>query len=117
MDNIKKELEETPGLEEKYKQLRTENHKLKAKLKRRIEFSKIIFVGVSAVTLAITGFSCYMIWLTMDTSALAYLIPAVAAEMATSTGFYYNKAKAENKIKLMDRYGVKPEAQNFDNLN
>ena len=40
-----------------------------------------------------------MIWITMDTSALAYLIPAVFAEMASATGFYYTKAKAENKIK------------------
>lgn len=36
----------------------------------------------------------------MDLTPLAYLIPAVAAETATGTDFYYNKAKAENKIKL-----------------
>mgnify|MGYP007025271743 FL=1 len=55
-----------------------------------------------------------MIWLTMDTSALAYLIPAVFAEMASATGFYYSKAKAENKIKLMAASGVQPEPSSFN---
>ena len=68
--------------------------------KRKMEFSKIIFIGVSVLTLAVTVFSCAVIWRTMDTTALAYLIPAVFAEMASATGFYYSKAKAENKIKL-----------------
>ena len=74
--------------------------------KKKIEFSKIIFIGVSVATIAITVFSCLIIWQTKDTTALAYLIPAVFAEMAAATGFYYTKAKAENKIKLMAQYGV-----------
>lgn len=82
--------------------------------KKKIEFSKIIFIGVSVVTIAITIFSCIIIWQTKDTTALAYLIPAVFAEMAAATGFYYTKAKAENKIKLMAQYGVQPEASNFN---
>jgi len=82
--------------------------------KKKIEFSKIIFIGVSVVTIAITVFSCLIIWQTKDTTALAYLIPAVFAEMAAATGFYYTKAKAENKIKLMAHYGVQPEASNFN---
>ena len=82
--------------------------------RKKYEFSKLIFIGVSIFTVFITLFSCFMIWETKDTSALAYLIPAVFAEMAAATGFYYNKAKAENKIKLMASCGVKPEASNFD---
>ena len=39
-----------------------------------------------------------------------YLIPAVFAELATATGFYYSKAKAENRIKLRKLYG--PEIYN-----
>lgn len=84
-----------------------------AAIKKKVEFSKLIFVGVSVLTLAITIYSCYIIWITMDTSALAYLIPAVFAEMASATGFYYTKAKAENKIKLMAQNGVQPEASDF----
>lgn len=83
--------------------------------KKKIEFSKIIFIGVSVMTVAILVFSCIMIWKTMDTTALAYLIPAVFAEAASATGFYYTKAKAENKIKLMKQYNITPEEeQNID---
>ena len=82
--------------------------------KRRLSFQSSFFLGVSIATTAITVFSCRMIWITMDTSALAYLIPAVFAEMASATGFYYTKAKAENKIKLMALNGVKPEPSNFE---
>lgn len=34
--------------------------------------------------------------------------------MASATGFYYTKAKAENKIKLMALNGVKPEPSSFE---
>ena len=82
--------------------------------KKKVEFSKLIFIAVSVLTVAITVFSCCMIWRTMDTSALAYLIPAIFAEMAAATGFYYSKAKAENKIKLKAQYGIKPDASDFE---
>ena len=100
---------------EQLKRLTAENRRLRRQLKeaKKIEFSKRIFIGVSIGTIAITIFSCVVIWHTMDTSALAYLIPAVFAEMASATGFYYVKAKAENKIKLMAAHGVKPEASDF----
>lgn len=51
-----------------------------------------------------------MIEETKDLSPLAYLIPAVFGELATATGFYYSKAKAENRIKLRKLYG--PEIYN-----
>ncbi len=118
------EAETVEELTERVAQLTAENQKLRKRIrkmredaaaKKKVEFSKIIFMGVSIVTITITLFSCRMIWLTMDTSALAYLIPAVFAEMASATGFYYTKAKAENKIKLMALSGVDPEASNFEN--
>ena len=108
---------------EQIRQLYEENRRLRKQIrhlkaaaaaKKKVEFSKLVFLGVSIVTIAITVFSCRMIWLTMDTSALAYLIPAVFAEMASATGFYYSKAKAENKIKLMAASGVQPEPSNFN---
>lgn len=115
--------EEHESTAEQIQKLADENRQLRAQIreleaaaaaKKKVEFSKLIFVGVSVLTLAITVYTCYMIRLTMDTSALAYLIPAVFAEMAAATGFYYTKAKVENKIKLMALYGVKPEATDFN---
>ena len=113
---------DTPDPDERIRQLCEENCRLRKQIrqlkaaaaKKKVEFSKLVFLGVSIVTIAITVFSCRMIWLTMDTSALAYLIPAVFAEMASATGFYYTKAKAENKIKLMAASGVQPEPSNFN---
>ena len=111
--------------DERIRQLCEENRRLRKQIrqmkaaaaaKKKVEFSKLVFMGVSIVTIAITVFSCRVIWLTMDTSALAYLIPAVFAEMASATGFYYTKAKAENKIKLMAQSGIQPEASNFNDF-
>ena len=73
---------------------------MKKKRKKKFEFSKIIFMGISAVTISVAVFSCYMIWKTGDLSPLAYLIPSVFAELATATGFYYRKAQKENELKL-----------------
>lgn len=79
------------------------------RVKKR-EFSKVILFMVGAVTVGVTAFTCFMVWKTGDLSPLAYLIPAVFAELATATGFYYSKAKAENRIKLRKLYG--PEIYN-----
>lgn len=68
--------------------------------KKKMEFSKKIFVGVSVATIIVAGFSMAIIWRTGDTSPLSYLIGAVFAEFATATGFYYWKAKNENVIKI-----------------
>jgi hypothetical protein len=70
--------------------------KKRAKGKRKIAYSKIIFAGVSIMTISVVIFSCRMIYITGDLSPLAYLIPSVFAELATATGFYYKKAEREN---------------------
>lgn len=63
-----------------------------------------------AVTVGVTAFTLIMVWKTENLEPLAYLIPAIFAELATATGFYYSKAKAENRIKLRKLYG--PEIYN-----
>lgn len=73
--------------------------------KQKQEFSKLIMIGVGAVTLLVTAFTCFMIWETKDLSPLVYLIPAVFTECAAATGFYYSKARMENRIKLRKLYG------------
>ena len=72
---------------------------------KKLEFSKKIMLVVGAVTIVVTAFTLLMVWKTLDLSPLAYLIPAVFAELSVGTGFYYSKAKAENRIKLRNKYG------------
>lgn len=70
--------------------------KRRVKGKKKIAFSKIIFAGVSIMTISVVIFSFVMMYITGDLSPLAYLIPSVFAELATATGFYYRKAEKEN---------------------
>lgn len=79
-----------------------------------IEYSKQIFNAVTTLTIAVTVFACILMWRTGDTSGLNVLIPAVYAELATATGFYYYKARAENQIKLKQIYGKLAESSNTD---
>ncbi len=102
-------------LTEENARLRRENKRLRTQSKKK-EFSKVILVAVGIMTAAISLFSCAMIWRTGDTSVFTLLIPAVFAETASATGFYYNKAKAENKIKLMALTGTEPDAQTFETM-
>ena len=85
--------------------------------KKRMEFSKKIFIGVSISTLSVAIFSMYMMYITKDLSPMSYLIGAVFAEFATATGFYYWKAKNENVIKIGEsinqEYSMESEEQNY----
>ena len=78
-----------------------------------MEFSKKILIVAAIINILVIGFSCVMIVITRDMSPLCYLIPSVAGEVATGTGFYYAKAKAENKIKLMRKCGVEMTEDSF----
>lgn len=80
----------------------------------KIEFSKFIFWAVFVLVVGVTVFGCALMWRTGDTSALAYLIPAVFAEFATATGFYFWKAKNENRIKLLKKYDLKIEKDDIE---
>lgn len=80
---------------------------------KKLEFSKKILIVAGLLNVFVIAFSCVMIWRTADTTPLAYLIPSVAAEVATGTGFYYSKAKVENRIKLMKAYDISPSEQAF----
>lgn len=77
-----------------------------------MEFSKRIFIFVSVGASIVSVFAMVMMWKTNDLSPMMYLIPAMFTELATATGFYYNKAKAENKIKIS-----KSQKISFDEVN
>ena len=80
----------------------------------RMEFSKKILIVAALINVVVIGFTLWYIHTYGDGSPLAYLIPAVAAETATGTGWYYAKAKAENRIKLMRDNGIKPRREDFN---
>lgn len=77
------------------------------------EFSKKILIVAGIINAVVIVFTMVMIWRTLDLSPLTYLIPSVAAEVATGTGFYYSKAKVENRIKLMRQNKVTPNDTHF----
>ena len=77
------------------------------------EFSKKILIVAGIINAVVIVFTMVMIWRTLDLSPLAYLLPSVAAEVATGTGFYYSKAKVENRIKLMRQNKVTPNETHF----
>lgn len=83
------------------------------KTKKKTEFSKLIMICAGIINLAVILFACVMMWRTCDTEPLAYLIPSVAAEVATGTGFYYAKARTENVIKLKKIHDVPLEQEDF----
>ena len=85
----------------------------KVKKKPPKEFSKKILIVAGIINAVVIVFTMVMIWRTLDLSPLAYLIPSVAAEVATGTGFYYSKAKVENRIKLMRQNKVTPNDTHF----
>lgn len=85
----------------------------KVKKKPPKEFSKKILIVAGIINAVVIVFTMVMIWRTLDLSPLAYLIPSVAAEVATGTGFYYSKAKVENRIKLMRQNKVTPNDTYF----
>ena len=78
----------------------------KKKRKKNMEFSKKILIFVGIVNIIVIVFSIVLMWRTMDTSPLCYLIPSVAAEVSISTNAYYSKARRENILKIMHSNNV-----------
>ena len=76
------------------------------KRKKNMEFSKKILIFVGIINIIVIVFSIALMWRTMDTSPLCYLIPSVAAEVSISTNAYYSKARRENILKIMQSNNV-----------
>ena len=72
---------------------------------KKVEFSKLIMIFSGAVVIVITAFTLFMIFKTDNLDPLMYLIPAAFGAFGTAAGFYYSKAKIENRIKLRKQYG------------
>ncbi|MCQ4894900.1 hypothetical protein [Anaerotruncus sp. DFI.9.16] len=90
--------------------------KRRRKTKQKVEFSKKILLFAAVINLVVIVFTLVVVWRTCDLSPLAYLIPSVAAETATGTGFYYAKAKVENRIKLMKQNHLEVTENTFNDI-
>ena len=64
--------------------------------KKRIETSKALLLYSDTITSIVLIVSLVAVFISQNPEPLAYLIPAVFGLSATSHGFYYWKAKAEN---------------------
>ncbi len=73
--------------------------------KKKIETSKLLLIYSDMMSFAVTTVTIVAVFHSQNPEPLAYLIPAVFGLSATSHGFYYWKAKAENlnKWKLSDK--------------
>ena len=69
-----------------------------------LEFSKRIFIGLSALVGAVAAFVCVMAWRTEDTSITQGLVDNAFALLKVGVVSYFGKAALENKIKLAHFY-------------
>ena len=85
-----------------------------ARNKQPMEFSKKILIFIAIINIIILVVTIIMVWVTQDVSPLTTLIVTYGAEGSTALGFYYNKSKLENKIKLMKKYNIEPTEELFN---
>lgn len=78
--------------------------------KRRPEFSKVIAVIGLAMWIIVNLYAMVIITITLDLSALEFIIGSANAVVAIVYTTYSIKAKAENMIKLKKIYGYDAES-------
>lgn len=67
---------------------------------KKVEFSKKIFIVTFITAVVATVCAVWLILLGFDISSYTPIVLALWTAVATQSGFYYIKAKAENLIKL-----------------
>ena len=92
-----------------YRTTRYRRAQAQKKRKKKIETSKVLLI-ISDGCAIVAGIAAVVsVFVTKDTSPFAYLIPATFGLSATSHGFYYWKAKAENLQKFGRSDEIKAE--------
>ena len=82
--------------------------------KKKFEFSKGLFIFITALNVLLIIFCCVMTYRTGDLSLLAVAVVGTAADQAFAIKYYYRKAEQENKIKLKQQYKIELEPEDFD---
>ena len=85
--------------------------------RKKTETSKILLIVSDILTGVVAATAIIAVFVLKDTSPLIYLIPAAFGLSATSHGFYYWKAKAENLQKFGRLDLVDDNLQGEDNEN
>lgn len=99
-----------------YRTTRYRRAQAQKKRKKKIETSKVLLI-VSDGCAIVAGIAAIVsVFVTKDTSPFAYLIPAAFGLSATSHGFYYWKAKAENLRKFGRGDEITEEDTNDENI-
>ena len=83
---------------------------------KKKEFSKKLLLCTSSVFCFNLIAALLFSWCGRDTSIFMYSIPAAGGVWATSVGFYYNKAKTENMIKIKIGF-IKSKIEIYENLS
>ena len=78
----------------------------KKKHKITLEHSKKIYYWTLAFALYTLFLATFCLFGDKDPTILIYLIPAAFGAYATSCGFYYKKAEAENTIKITQSFNT-----------
>lgn len=78
-------------------------------IKKTLEFSKKLLIITDILLFIIVIFACLMTFITQNMSVLIGIVSGVFGLAGTAHGFYFWKAKSENKIKLMNSYKLTPE--------
>lgn len=73
---------------------------------KKIEFSKLIFLWLAGLATTAAVFTMAATWHTGDLSPLSDLLTMIGSVLAVAVGFYYWKARAENRIKLRKKHGA-----------
>lgn len=66
-----------------------------------MEFSKKILITSYTIAISFTIFTCFLALQGLDIDALSNIVVVCWGEVAIGNGFYYWKARGENKIKMM----------------
>jgi hypothetical protein len=78
--------------------------KKEKQLSTPLEFSKRIFIGLSALVGRAAVFVCVMVWRTEDISVTQHLVDNAFDLLKVGVVSYFGKAALENRIKLSSLY-------------
>lgn len=84
------------------------------KCRRKFETSKVFVYLILGAVAVVVGLAFRLMARTGDLSALGEIIIGIFGLASVATGFYFNKAKAENKIKLKKENGIPLSEEDFD---